>query len=126
MTKLNEKYSGGTLKDRYGMTWEMYHLGLIDHFAADAVIMQVQTEMVKGTEGRYGQLFRNNSIRVNAMIAYGEGAPIGWTDLAKNIYAERKTWRYENEKIRQQELSSQQEYLNRLLERLGLPKVSFA
>jgi len=126
MAKLNERYRGGTLKDRCGMAWEMFHLGLIDHFAADAVLMQVQTELVKGTEGRYGDLFRDNPIRVNAMIAYGEGTPIGWTDLARNIYAERRTWRYESEELRQQELASLQEYLNRLLECLGMSKISLA
>jgi len=125
IAKLNEKYSAGTLKDRCGMAWEMMHLGLIDHHVADATIMQIQNEMVKGTEGQYGYLHRDNPLRVNAMIGCGENTAISWTQLMKNIYAERETWRYENEAIKQQTLFALEEGLNQFLDRLGLSKTSF-
>jgi len=126
LAKLNEKYSGGTLKDRCGMTWEMYHLGLIGNHAADAMLMQIQNEMVRGTEGQYGHLFRDNPVRVNAMIAYGEGAEIGWIQMTQSVYAEQKTWRYESEAVKRQALFELEAYLNEFLERLGLSKISFA
>ena len=122
MSALNEKYSGGTLADRYGMAWEMLNLGLGDHQALGNVLAQIREEMVKGTENQYSYLNRDNPLRISAMIGYGENTTIGWTQLIKNLYEERKSWKYESETVKNQMLNELEEQLNRLLGQLGLPR----
>jgi len=123
MSTLNEKYGGGTLADRYGMASEMLNLGLGDHHALGDTLTQIREEMVKGTESQYGYLNRDNPLRINAMIGYGENTTIGWTQLIKNLYEERKSWKYESETVKNQMLNELEEQLNRLLGQLGLPRV---
>ena len=125
MEKLNEKYSGGTLADRCGMIWEMINLDLDGGGGWDA-IRQIQNEMVQRTEGQYGHLFRDNPIRVNAMIGVGENTAISWSQLVKNCYEDRRdNWTYKSEELKQQILMNLEDNLNRLLERLKLTQMDF-
>ncbi|MCI9156064.1 MAG: hypothetical protein HFF44_03865 [Lawsonibacter sp.] len=125
MDKLNEKYSGGTLADRCGMIWEMINLDLDGGGGWDA-IRQIQNEMVQRTEGQYGHLFRDNPIRVNAMIGVGENTAISWSQLVKNCYEDRRdNWTYKSEELKQQILMNLEDNLNRLLERLKLTQMDF-
>lgn len=116
MDKLHEKYAGGTLADRYAMAWEMLNMGLGDPIAAGDIMDQVHTEMIKGTERQYGNLFRDNPIRVSAMISYGEGTTISWTQLAKNLVEERQNWRYESETIKKHMLAELETRLDSFLD----------
>ena len=122
LAKLQEKYSGGTLADRCGMVMEMMHVHLLDAHTGDAILMQIRNEQVQRTEGQYGRLYRDNPIRVNAMIAVGENTAVGWTQLVKNTYTERENWRYESEEVKRQMLNELEEGLNHFLEYLGLPR----
>lgn len=126
MEKLGEKYSGGTLVDRWGMAWEMMCLGLIDGVTTHAITTQIENEMVKRTEGQYGHLFRDNPIRVNAMIGAGEGSTISWTQLVKDCFEDRRdNWTYESEELKRQILLELGEQLNQLLDRLRLSQMEF-
>lgn len=80
--KVNEKYSGGTLADRCGALHELDDMGL-DDGAAPWMMIQIEQEMVQGTEGKYGRLSRENPLRVNAMIEYATGTKMNWTQLAQ-------------------------------------------
>lgn len=125
MDKLSEKYSGGTLADRCGMLWEMICLDLDGGGGWDA-IRQIQNEMVQRTEGQYGHLFRDNPIRVNAMIGVGENTTINWTQLMKNCFEDRRdNWTYKSEELKQQILQELGDSLNQLLERLKLTQMDF-
>lgn len=124
LTKIKEKYSAGTLADQCGMAFEMMYIGLLDIHAGDAILMHIQDELVKGTEEQYGYLHRDNPLRVNAMIGYGENNAISWTQLISNLYEERKNWKYESEAVKNQMLNELEEQLNRFLDRLELPRVN--
>lgn len=124
--KLNEKYGSGTLADRCGMLWEMICLDL-DGGGGWDVIRQIQNEMAQRTEGQYGHLFRDNPLRVNAMIGVGENTTINWTQLIKNCYEDRKdNWTYKSESLKQQILLKLGDNLNQLLDRLGLSQTNFS
>lgn len=124
--KLNEKYGSGTLADRCGMLWEMICLDLDGGGGWDA-IRQIQNEMAQRTEGQYGHLFRDNPLRVNAMIGVGENTTINWTQLIKNCYEDRKdNWTYKSESLKQQILLMLGDNLNQLLDRLGLSQTNFS
>ena len=128
MEKLNEKYSGGTLADRCGMIWEMWNLDLWEDGTKGAyyALMQIQNEMVQRTEGQYGHLFRDNPIRVSAMIGVGENTTIGWTQLVQNCFEDRRdNWTYQSETLKQQILQELGDSLNQLLERLKLEQLDF-
>lgn len=128
MEKLNEKYSGGTLADRCGMIWEMWNLDLWEGGTKGAyyALMQIQNEMVQRTEGQYGHLFRDNPIRVSAMIGVGENTTIGWTQLVQNCFEDRRdNWTYQSETLKQQILQELGDSLNQLLERLKLEQLDF-
>lgn len=82
-TKINEKYSRGTLIDRYSAAWDLMNLE-IDSHASYTIMMQIQNELVKGTEQQYGYLDRDNPIRANAMIQYARGTTMSWETLTYN------------------------------------------
>ncbi len=83
--KIAERYSGGTLADRYAACWELFNTH-IDANAASATMTHISDEMVKATEAEYGHLFRNNPIRVKAMFAYATGTKASWSELVKGAW----------------------------------------
>ena len=84
--------------------------------------MQIQTEMIRATEGQYGYLYRDNPIRVNAMLSYGKNNSISWTQLVRNLMAERSTWTYDTDHDRQRVLRELDHCLNDFLEQMGLAR----
>jgi len=83
--KIAERYSGGTLADRYAACWELLNLR-IDDDAANATMWHIRDGMVRATESEYGHLFRNNPIRVKAMFAYATGTKASWSELVKGAW----------------------------------------
>lgn len=80
---VNEKYNGGTLEDKCGALQELMSMEL-DEGAGPYMLNQIQREMVQGTEAKYGNLFRDNPLRVNAMISYATNTTMNWTQLARS------------------------------------------
>ncbi len=81
--KVNEKYSRGTLIDRYAAALELSNLR-IDDEASGFVTMQIYNELVKGTEQQYGYLDRDHPIRRNAMLQYARGTTMSWKTLVNH------------------------------------------
>ncbi len=83
--KIAERYSGGTLAERYAACWELFNMG-IDANASYSIMWHISDEMVRATESQYGHLFRNNPIRVKAMFEYATDAKASWAQLAKGAW----------------------------------------
>lgn len=123
VARINEKYSGGTLADRSGALWELSSLGLIDSHAAGAMQREMRYSMIDATEGRYGHLWRDNPVRVNAMIEYASGARMNWTQLARATMITASNGTYEqlgksNEEVKRQYLEELQGSLDEFLDRM--------
>lgn len=123
VARINEKYSGGTLADRSGALWELRSLDLIDSDAAWAMQRELRYSMIDATEGRYGHLWRDNPVRVNAMIEYASGARMNWTQLVRATMITASNGTYEqlgksNEEVKRQYLKELEGSLDEFLDRM--------
>jgi len=123
--KVAEQYSNGTLVDRYSAAEDLHAMG-IDLKATWEIAHQIQQEMIKGTEAKYGHLFRDNPLRINAMISYAQGTKMSWSQLAKNkINAARTEYVYHAsgelsaEEVKSRYLAELEECLGNFLQNMG-------
>ncbi len=81
--KVSERYSGGTLEQRYAAAWELLNFN-IDRDAAGDIMWNIHDEMMKSTEAQYGYLHRDNPIRIKAMFANADKTSVSWGRLVKS------------------------------------------
>lgn len=128
--KISERYNSGALTDRWAAAWELMNCD-IDGYAAAKITHQIVVEMEQGTEAQYGRLFRDNPVRIDAMVAYAKNTKMNWTQLTNHMLEAAANGTYYDEKghaseaLKNKALAELEACMSEFLEHMnGIRKVS--